>query len=352
MKKFLRAIAAVQSGVIAGLYQKKEPSLLHKIGGAELENESKSDTINFEEYEEIIKNLKGHKSDWQRFQLDENKVVLEKNLLFNVLKTLNVNESPSKCPPFIVLRPGNDTGLTHVNLPDGFLKPLIIQTWFVDIFALIVAAYGLYMGVTKNGGYLLLLLVTIFLLWAIRAWRKASKKDKSEWEEQFTKHPSHLFGNSLCTYPTWSRSCWYLKSVRVVFNFLSYNPFKERYVKMLNALVINASNMHGRIAWFWYYSERFQTLRGKILSEVKSSQLIDTHFFSVKSSPSVIDYKISIGTSRLVSVVETKYSFIFYLDYFTEDMDESENMPEYKKLVESKKSNIFNESLFRNCGLL
>ena len=298
MKKLLQAISDINSKLIVELKAKKEAYSLGKIAGGNLDG-----NISFSEYQSIMTNIDGHSKEWRRFKENPNIIVIERNLFFNTL-------------PFIenifMFRPKNDKGETFIKLPTNFYNNMPTKNTLWLIILGIIVGCTVLASLYISFYFLFCFLLTIPVLQKQKETNCKYKVQYSAWEKLIGKNPSQLF------YSPPFYSFRKDKGMKTVLHVQSGSccRYDKQYKAMLKQLTVNAHQFKGKIVWLWKYDHesntRYDFLESKITQESDGGEILNLNL-------------IPLSGSSLVPAIETDYSIIFFLDYFSEEMEKDYN---------------------------
>jgi len=338
MKKFLKTLQAIQDECLARSKDETEskPENLERPMVRSVSFE-----IGDKKWKTIQTNLAEHAKDWRRFRKDPNKVVIEKNLLFNSLIFM---------PDFFLFRTkeDDDCDATFINTTSEFidLRPVKKTNWLILTF-IIVAMLGLYFifaGALNRNISIFFAVIYVLIIFLVAS--KVNERHRlklANWQRVLREDPGILFKRVITSKRELNnRDFGYIESL-IQINLRRSHFFSSNYQKIIYKSFGLANKMKSEISWLWYFGE---ATRNKDLFEVKN---LDN-----ESSGSYSPIKITLGItgSNILPVIETEHSFIFCLDDFSDKMDEFGNTGEQALLKIRKKmidptGNIGKYDMFR-----
>ncbi|MEI6835733.1 MAG: hypothetical protein WCK59_02775 [Candidatus Falkowbacteria bacterium] len=318
MKNFLRKLQATQDECLGNLKSRAEESSLGKVSGTIIRV---AEGIDFEDWQEIRKNIKNHFSDQRRFKGDSGKVVIEKNFLLNSLELQK---------GFFVFRPLNDEGETYLKVNKGFFrsKPSDVPTW--TSLLLLVFAAAILFGFIFSPYYFIGIISLPLMIWLDNLNGKWHKLAIDKWLGYFVNNPSGVLSKSICSGLGSKQDDYTHTTVKID---LSNSLFYDNYKSILNKTIDIAAKINGKIVWLWCYDEQ-------IVDEFRVSYNDLGH----------LEIMINILSSNIMPAIETKSSFIFCLDNFSEEMDTYEEGILFIKLRDKIKDSLngyYKDDLFK-----
>jgi hypothetical protein len=331
MKKLLKELGSIQD---ACLGRSKNAT------GNNVMIRSVNDDASHQEWRLIHKNIVGHTKDWKRFRSDPNKVVLEKNFLFNSLTAM---------PNFFLFRPRDDGNSIFIKPKEDFLaskpkKPRGLTFIFYIVFILLGLA------VVKKGNNIAgpIIFASIFfvlLLIVKNSFKKNYEKRRQAWLQSFQDCPEAFFSNAIASKRELSGFCSGFIETILKLKIDRYSHCFYEYKKIIDKTFHVAAQMKGQIAWLWCFEK-----------SIKQRYSFTIYSFAIKnitptiSENTLIELSLDIRGSNIVPAIETEYSFIFCLDDFTDKMDEDVNkevLASIKDRAISPDGNIGKDDLFR-----
>lgn len=336
MKSFLKKIQNIQDGCVERIKGQKDNSLLADIAGTKIR--SIDGGISFTEWKHLADNIHGNSKDWRRFKEDPNKVVIEKNFFLNAIKLTN---------DYFIFRPKNDAGATGINVNDEFYSSMPKNKkigWklflFIPLLTLMLATYfSVYYF--SNFSVLPIMIWCIVIPLMIRYnkhLKKVSADKKAEWENEYSKKPYLLLDNAPCSFKKDFDKWRKMACVKID---LSYCPFRCEYEKILNELASSAHQMKGDIVWLW----RYRTLP-------LNPDLFNFSYENLHDSNNFINIRLDIKSGNIIPAIETENSFIFFLDYFSDEMEKNHYNYDFvfdviKSKTQNPHGNVKRDDLFK-----
>jgi len=319
MKNFLKKLQAIQDECLGNLRLRAEESSLGKVSGTIIRV---AEGINFETWQEIRKNIKNHFSDQRRFKGDSGKVVIEKNFLLNSLELQK---------GFFVFRPLNDEGETYLKTNKEFFKskPDDAPTW--PFLLLLVFTVAIALGFILSPYYFIGMLSLPIMIWLNNVNDKWYKLARDKWLSYFVNNPSEILSESMYSGLGKNHDDYTYTTVKID---LSNSLFYDNYRSILNKTIDIASRMNGKIVWLWCYNE----------------QIVDEFRVSYLDYLDHLEVTINILSSNIMPAIETKSSFIFCLDSFSEEMDTYEEGILFTKLkykIKDSLNGYYKDDLFK-----
>ena len=302
MKEFLEMLQAAQSQHVktfkgeTGSYPSSKVKI-NRVAGATI---TKLQGMSFEEYDETLEAIDKYSKEWRQFKNDPNKIVIEKNFMYHALDLIN---------SFFLIRPINEHGETYINVTQRFfdtrpnrkkIPPLVYLSAFV-VSMIILSELSTLIGI--------IFAVCSFFVIAFYddRLRKKYPKNINAWENGYSENPSALIKYSPCSFTEHTKYGWQMKS-SVNIDFLQC-PFRSEYEKMISDLSTQTHKVNGKIVWFWRYRRLPETM------DVSKFTYLEDHFNDS------IQLNINAVGSNIIPAIETKTSFIFFLDHYSQEME-------------------------------
>jgi len=327
LKTFLRVIEKHHNELVKRF---SEPSLNGTIAGATITNTESDDGLPFLNYSQAAPKIKGLNKDRRQYKNDPSKIVIQVDYFRNALLL-------SK--GYFMFIPTGNSGSTNISVPyeNRYQKPKYKKIdWFV--YALFFSPIAI-LGINTSYFYFLGLIVMIPILGlADFGLRKHADKMKANWEE-FINSPSQL----LSTFPYSCTSKYKGNYNSIVEININDCPFKRAYANMLSKLIDTSAQTNGKIVWLWRFDDLAKS--GDSFRACYDEWESGNYFSGIK-------IHISLRSSYLMPAVQTENSYIFFLDEFSDEMEEAHliNPPDLKtfekNLIERGKSIANTDSMF------
>jgi hypothetical protein len=342
MKKFLKNLQDIQDECIDGVKKSKVSQLPGTVAGVTIH--SVGQHISREEWNQMRENISQHSKDWRRFKNDPNKIVLEKNFFINCLNFMQ---------GFYIFRPIDDNGKTYIKVKDSFFESKPKQSeWLssLPIMLMIITILGPCLLSMLISNYFFFGLILIPLAFLIQKRNNSfMKKEEAKWQKSFTNRPGVILPSSVFSkkYHGLAKSeCTIIeKNTResLVKINLNESPFLDDYRAILSKTLEIARDTKGEIAWLWQFGP--YTLP-------KDDFSITYQDFIGRTLDQTLCINIDVKSSNILPIIETDHSFIFCLDYFSDEMEQyysiSDGMIEtLRKKTKNSSGTTINDDLFR-----
>jgi hypothetical protein len=257
---------------------------------------------------------------------------------------------------FYVFRPIDDYGNTYIQVSDSFFDskpkdstPYLLATFLILACALILA------GIYYNPWFIVPGVICIpMAIWAERQRVKGQKIKEDSWQKSFTNRPGRIL-TSLVFSKKYSKFANLIfakqkgavidKNTRasVVKIDLTSSPFFNDYKATIGKTLEIARQNKGDIAWLWEFGP--YTVFGDDFS-------ITYQDFHDRNLDQELHINLDVKTSNILPIVETEYSFIFCLDYFSDEMEKNYTIPDeiieaLSKKTKNSSGTTINDDLFR-----
>lgn len=342
MKKFLKSLQDIQDECIDEVRKSKASQLPDTVAGVTIH--SVGQHVSREEWDQMRENISEHSKDWKRFKNDHNKIVLEKNFFINCLDFMQA---------FYIFRPIDDDGKTYIKVNDYFFKskPKDPQ-WrylipFITIITLVVLSFFAFLYINNYFLIGLIFLPASFIL--VNKKNKAREIEEEKWQKSFTNRPGTILAPSVFSkkYSGLEKSeCIIIeKNTResLVKISLDKSPFLDDYRAILCKTLEIARQTKGQIAWVWQFGP--YTL-------LKDDFSIAYQDFFGRTLDQTLRIGINVKSSNIMPIIETEHSFIFCLDYFSDEMEKYYSIPDgmietLSKKTKNSSGTTINDDLFR-----
>ncbi len=297
MKKVLLQIAAMQNAVIGTFENKTAGQLLANVAGADL-----GGTIPHAEYKTILQNINGFSKDRSRFKEDSTKIVIEKNLLVHVIKNLDGH---------FIFRGMDANNYLTIQTSAEFYKTVRMRVNKSDhrflsylMAALLLSAFITSMYLHSITGIVISVIVGMVVFF----FHETIYRGKKEMHEGFAQrfNPEDLFARGYSDKSTVSIPLingghfdGELKcklTINLTPELGAESGIDVWYRQTVCEMTILASKIKGEMAWLWKYRP-------------ESGLEIEDEVKFLANTPEI---RIANYATRLLPVIETENSFIFY----------------------------------------
>ena len=295
--------------------------------------------ISHQEWRHIHDNVFQHTRDWKRFRSDPNKVVLEKNFLFNSLGMMQ---------NFFIFRIKDDSDLTFIRPKDDVLdsKPKDYQGWVAFIFIILLIAMVSFSISMSNNIAAPLTSATVCVILLMITKNRINKNYQQRWRawrESLENNPEAFFSDVVTSKRELSGFAFGFIETILKLSIKNHCRFFYQYQKILDKTFHIAAQTKGQIAWLWCFDKSIKQRYSFAIKNITPTI----------SERLVIELSLDIQGSNIIPAIETEHSFIFCLDHFSDEMDEDINktvLLSIKDRAISQDGNVGKDDLFRAYG--